>query len=312
MPAQVIVRDLRKAYGATRAVDGINLEVARGTIFGLLGPNGAGKTTTVECIIGLREPDEGYIEVCGIDVRREPREMKQRIGVALQATALQEAITPREAIELLGAFYRQREDTADLLRRFDLRAKADARFATLSGGEKQRLALALAFVNRPELVVLDEPTAGLDTQARRELRAEIRKMQSEGCTVLLTTHDLAEAEELCDQVAIIDHGRILARGEPGSLLGEMSRTQVVILATDRVIDVAGWPARCGITDIAIEGTRAMFHTTDATTALGELAVVLRGQGIRLISLTVDQPSLEDAFLQLTRRTDRAGAGEGRR
>jgi ABC-2 type transport system ATP-binding protein len=311
MPAQVIVRALRKSYGGTDAVRGIDFEVERGTVFGLLGPNGAGKTTTLECLIGLREPDGGHLEVCGVDVRREPREMKQKIGVALQATALQDAITPREAIELMGAFYRQRDDTPNLLNRFALTAKADARFATLSGGERQRLALALAFVNRPELVVLDEPTAGLDTQARRELRREIRRMPAEGCTVLLSTHDLDEAEELCDCVAIIDRGRILAQGAPGDLLGSRGRLQSVILTTDRAIEAAIWLELPGVGERELEGTRVAFQTVDATATLAKLVPLLQTSGTRLTTLTVNQPSLEDAFLRLTRSGEFGSNAEAR-
>src|SRR5215213_4599475 len=210
MAAHVNVRDLRKSYDGVEAVRGVSFTVEPGEIFGLLGPNGAGKTTTVECLIGLREPDGGELEVCGLDARKHPREVKQKIGVALQSTALQDKITPREALRMFGSFYRDRVSPEALLRRFDLQEKADARFETLSGGQRQRLALALAFVNRPQLVFLDEPTTGLDPQSRRELHAAIAQMKRDGYTVVFTTHYLDEAEELCDRVAIIDRGRIVA------------------------------------------------------------------------------------------------------
>ena len=186
MTAKVIVRDLRKRYGGVEAVRGVSFEIQDGEIFGMLGPNGAGKTTTLECVIGLRDPDEGTIEVCGIDARRQPAEVKQRIGAALQATALQDKITPREALALFGSFYRDCVPTNDLLKRFALEEKADVYFDTLSGGQRQRLALALAFVNNPQLVFLDEPTTGLDPQSRRELHGEIAAMKRDGHTVLLT------------------------------------------------------------------------------------------------------------------------------
>ena len=172
-PPKVSVRDLKKRYGSVEAARGVSFEIRDGEIFGLIGPNGAGKTTTVECVIGLREPDEGAIEVCGIDARRRPREVKEKIGAALQTTALQDKITPREALALFGAFYQRKAEPAALLDRFALLQKADAPFEALSGGQRQRLALALAFVNNPELVFLDEPTAGLDPQSRRELHGEI-------------------------------------------------------------------------------------------------------------------------------------------
>src|SRR5690606_39199283 len=165
MPPSVIVRNLHRRYGGNEAARGVSFEVDAGEILGLLGPNGAGKTTTVECILGLREPDAGEIEVCGIDARRNPREVKELIGAALQTTSLQDRITPAEALALFGSFYRNRVDPHALLARFSLADKADAPFDTLSGGQRQRLALALAFVNRPELVFLDEPTTGLDARA---------------------------------------------------------------------------------------------------------------------------------------------------
>ena len=182
MPAKVIVRDLRKRYDGIEAVRGVSFAIEPGEIFGLLGPNGAGKTTTVECLVGLREPDSGELEVCGLDARRCAADVKQKIGVALQSTSLQDKITPREALRLFGSFYRERAEPAELLARFALADKADAAVDTLSGGQRQRLALALAFVNRPELVFLDEPTTGLDPQARRELHASIAQMKRDGFT----------------------------------------------------------------------------------------------------------------------------------
>ncbi|MEX2044255.1 MAG: ABC transporter ATP-binding protein, partial [Opitutus sp.] len=218
MPAKVIVRDLSKRYGGVEAVRGVSFEVEAGEIFGLLGPNGAGKTSTLECLVGLREPDTGEVGICGLDARRQRAEVTQRIGVALQDTALQDAITPREALRLFGAFYRERAEPQELLERFALAEKAGARFDTLSGGQRQRLALALAFVNRPEVVLLDEPTAGLDPRARRELHDAMARMKQDGCTLLLTTHYLAEAGQLCDRVAIINRGRIVATGAPRDLI----------------------------------------------------------------------------------------------
>ena len=217
MSAKVVVRDLEKRYADVHAARGVSFDIEDGEIFGLIGPNGAGKTTTLECVIGLRAPDAGHVEICGIDARRHPREVRQRIGATLQTTTLQGRITPREAIRLFGSFYRVRTEPEPLLARFALAEKADAAFDTLSSGQRQRLALALAFVNAPELVFLDEPTAGLDAQTRRDLRAQIAGMKQQGHTVLLTTHDLGEAQEICDRIAIIHRGRIVATGAPREL-----------------------------------------------------------------------------------------------
>src|SRR6188768_2560752 len=224
--AKVIVRDLKKRYDGIEAARGVSFEIQ----------DGAGKTTTLECVIGLREPDAGSIEVCGIDARRHPREVKQKIGAALQTTSLQDQITPREALTLFGSFYSQRLPAGQLLDRFGLADKADAYFDTLSGGQRQRLALALAFVNRPELVFLDEPTTGLDAQSRRELHHDIQRMKTDGHTVLLTTHHLEEAELLCDRIAIIAEGRIIATGRPRDLIAGSSALQTVTLTTTGPLD----------------------------------------------------------------------------
>jgi ABC-2 type transport system ATP-binding protein len=218
MPAALAVRDLRKRYGAIEAVAGVSFDIASGEIFGLLGPNGAGKTTTLECILGLRQPDAGRVVIGGLDAAREPRRVKQRVGAVLQTMALQDHVTPREALALFASFYEQRLAPEQLIARFALGDKADARFASLSCGQQKRLALALAFVNQPELLVLDEPLSGLDPQTRRDLRETIRQLRGDGCAVLLTTHDVDEAGGLCDRVGIINHGRLIATGAPPELI----------------------------------------------------------------------------------------------
>jgi ABC-2 type transport system ATP-binding protein len=299
MFAKVTIRDLRKSYGDLQAVRGVSFQIQDGEIFGLIGPNGAGKTTTLECVLGLREPDEGVIEVCGIDARRHPREVKQRIGAALQTTALQEKITPREALELFGSFYRRRADPGQLLQRFSLADKADAPFDTLSGGQRQRLALALAFVNRPELVFLDEPTTGLDPQARRELHGEIARLRGEGHTVLLTTHSMDEAERLCDRIGIIDHGRIVAMGTPRELIARSSATPSVSLVADHQLDPALLAALPGVRELECGGAAARFRAADANRAVAELMRVLRESGVELEELHVRRATLEDVFIELT-------------
>jgi ABC-2 type transport system ATP-binding protein len=299
MPAKVSIRDLRKSYGAMEAVRGVTFEIQDGEIFGMLGPNGAGKTSTLECVIGLREPDAGTIEVCGIDARKNPLEVKQRIGAALQTTSLQDKITGREALELFGSFYRHRVPAAELLKRFSLEEKADVPFDTLSGGQKQRLALALAFVNNPELVFLDEPTTGLDPQSRRELHGEIAQMKSEGHTVLLTTHYIEEAEQLCDRIAIVDHGRIITTGAPKDLIAASKLTQPVSFETSAPLDPAALQRIPGISELAVEGVNGRFRTRDISRALPELIKLLEAQSVQLVGLIVGKITLEDVFIELT-------------
>lgn len=300
---KVIVRDLWKRYGRVEAVRGVSFTVEAGEIFGLLGPNGAGKTSTLECLIGLREPDSGDVQVCGLDARRQPREAKQKIGVALQSTALQDAITPREALRLFGTFYRDRAEPQALLDRFALGDKADSRFSTLSGGQRQRLALALAFVNRPELVLLDEPTTGLDAHARRDLHAEILRMKQDGYTVLLTTHYLDEAEQLCDRVAIIDQGRIAATGAPRDLVAQSSGAQSVTVVTSEALERTQLARLPGVSDLNGEGNTASFRTLRATETIAALTRLLTELNIEIVELKVQKASLEDVFLGLTREQE---------
>ena len=300
MPALVVIRDLQKNYGAVAAVHRASLTIAAGEIFGLLGPNGAGKTTMLECLTGLREPDAGQIEVCGLDARRQSGEVKQKIGVALQSTSLPDRITPREALRLFGSFYRERVEPPELLARFALSEKADAPFDTLSGGQRQRLALALAFVNRPELVLLDEPTTGLDPQARHDLHAEIARMKRDGCTVLLATHDLDEAEQLCDRVAIVHQGRIVAIGAPRELIARSSAFQSVTIATTQPLAQDHWTKLPGAEGLECGGNSARFRTRTATATLAALTRMLADQQIDIVDLEVRKASLEDVFLGLTR------------
>jgi ABC-2 type transport system ATP-binding protein len=215
MRPALTVHGLERRYGAVTAVDGISFEVAAGEVFGLLGPNGAGKTTTLESILGLVRPDAGRIEIEGdTDLARA----RAKVGAVLQATGLPDKITPREALTVFGAFYPAPLAPRTLLERFGLTEKADAPFDTLSGGQKQRLALALAFAGNPRLLLLDEPTTGLDPQMRRDVQDHIAAMRGEGRAVLLATHDMAEAERLCDRIAVIARGRIVATGTPGELI----------------------------------------------------------------------------------------------
>jgi ABC-2 type transport system ATP-binding protein len=303
-PPPVVVRGLSKAYAVKPAVRGVDLEVAAGEIFGLLGPNGAGKTTTVECLVGLRAPDAGEIHLCGIDARRHPDAIRQRLGVALQSTALPDRMTPREALRLFGRFYARQRPEEELLARFGLTAQGDQAFDRLSGGQRQRLALALAFVNKPAVVFLDEPTTGLDPQARRDLHALIRGLRDDGCAVVLTTHLLDEAETLCDRVAIIDRGRVVATGSPRDLAAGSRRRQAVTLRARGPLAPARLAALPGVSAWEARPDGGSFETEDPAATLAALAPLLAAPGVELLELQVRRASLEDVFLQLTREEPR--------
>ncbi len=296
----VAVRGLRKAYAGKPAVQGVDLEVAAGDIFGLLGPNGAGPTTTVECLVGLRAPDAGDIHLCGLDARANPAAIRQHLGVALQSTALPDRMTPREALALFGRFYAHGRPAEELLRRFGLTEQGDQAFDRLSGGQRQRLALALAFVNEPAVVFLDEPTTGLDPQARRDLHALIRGLRDEGCAVVLTTHLLDEAETLCDRVAIIDRGRVVATGTPRDLAAGSRGRQAVHLRARGPVSAEVLAALPGVTGLETRTDGFSFETESPAATLAGLAPLLAAPGVELLELQVRRASLEEVFLQLTR------------
>lgn len=296
VPVHVSIQDLWKSYDRVQAARGVSFEIERGEIFGLLGPNGAGKTTTLECILGLRRPDRGEMSIAGVDALRHPRAMKQKIGAALQTTALQEKITPREALELFASFYQHHSDPDDLIVRFGLSDRADAPFDSLSGGQRQRLALALAFVNDPELVFLDEPTTGLDAQSRRDLHSDIRKMKEDERTVLLTTHYIEEAESLCDRVAIIHEGRIIAQGSPRDLIGASTAVPTIRLEASAELPAEAFE---GVEDLDIRRNTARFRAKSVNRSLARIMKLLDEQGIDIVELHVEKASLEDVFLELT-------------
>jgi ABC-2 type transport system ATP-binding protein len=226
----IAVQNLSRRHGAVQAANRVSFRIAPGEIFGLLGPNGAGKTTVVECLLGLTAPDDGAIEICGLDARTQSLATRAITGAVLQGTGLPDKITPREALDVFGSFYPAPVKTDVLLERFGLGDKKNAAFETFSGGQKQRLALALAFVGNPKVLVLDEPTTGLDPQMRRDLQDHIRALKDEGRAVLLTTHDMAEAELLCDRIAVIARGRIVAMGAPAELIAGSGTLEDAILA----------------------------------------------------------------------------------
>jgi ABC-2 type transport system ATP-binding protein len=251
-PPIIEVHDLRKRYGDLVAVDGVSFEVAEGEVFGILGPNGAGKTTTLEMIEGMRPIDEGSATIDGVDVRRDPREVKRRIGIQLQASAFFDELTLTELIDLFGRLYERDVDPVGLLAMVDLTEKAKSQVRTLSGGQKQRFSIASALVNEPRVLFLDEPTTGLDPQARRHMWGLVRLIRDGGQTVVLTTHYMEEAEELCDRVAIMDGGHIIALDTPQRLVDELigrgfrkERIERLANLEDVFIDMTGHDLREG-------------------------------------------------------------------
>ncbi len=296
------VEDLKKHYGQTKAVDGITFAVQAGEIFGMLGPNGAGKSTTIEMIEGLRQPDAGGIEVLGLQQPREANAIKERIGTQLQTSEMYPLLSVTEIINLFRTFYRGRPTlpTEHLIHLVGLEEKRDTRSKQLSGGQKQRLSVALALVNDPDLVFLDEPTTGMDPQARRQLWDVVRDMKARGKTVLMTTHYMDEAQELCDRIAIVDHGKILELDTPNALIHKFFH-DVAIEFADGATDVATYQAMPGVINADVANGRVTLHSTDVPRTMGAL-LAREGDGQANFSdLNVRNATLEDVFLKLTGR-----------
>ena len=295
------VENLTKRYGDVEAVRGISFAVAEGEVFGLLGPNGAGKTSTIEILEGLRTPDGGNISVCGFDPRTHAKELKHEIGAALQATSLPDKIRVSEAIKLFASFYKRRRNVDDLVRRFGLEEKRNAFYSQLSGGQKQRLALAMALVNDPKVLFLDEPTAGLDPQVRREIYDIIEELKREKKTIVLTTHYIEEAEKLCDRVAIVDHGKLISQGTPRELKqssADKTRLEVRLAKAESELDLKNLD---GVADCRSMNGGYLLHCHRAPQAIVSLVKHLEAQGNELVSLEISTPSLEDVFIELTGR-----------
>jgi ABC-2 type transport system ATP-binding protein len=296
------VQDLKKAYGATRAVDGISLSVEGGEIFGMLGPNGAGKTTTTEILEGLRPPDSGTVRVLGMDVAREPQKIKERIGVQLQTTALYPRLTVREVLDLFTTFYRgETRGTGELIEIMNLGEKQNTLSKDLSGGQRQRLSVALALVNKPEILFLDEPTTGLDPQARRSLWEVIRAVNRGGTTVFLTTHYMDEAETLCQRVAVVDRGRIIALDSPQELIRKSFRETAIEFDQKGAKAPEGTFRNLkGVTRPAIrENGHVTIYTDNAAQTLGGLTDLAKDGMIQFDDLHLRRATLEDVFLKLT-------------
>jgi ABC-2 type transport system ATP-binding protein len=295
------VEGLYKNYGPVEALRGVSFQVEEGEVFGLLGPNGAGKTSTVEILEGMRTPDRGVARVCGLDPENSGVEFKEQIGAVLQSTSLPDKLRVKEAIDLFAHFYRKRVDTEALLKRFQLEDKRTAFYSQLSGGQKQRLALAMALVNDPKVVFLDEPTAGLDPQVRREIYDIIEELKGGQKTVLLTTHYIEEAERLCDRVAIVDHGKVIAQGTPRELKHASAGTTRIEVrlakpVTDGILAKLDGVASCR----EFEGSYVL-HSSRAPQTIVALVKQLESEGNELQSLEMFSPSLEDAFIELTGR-----------
>jgi ABC-2 type transport system ATP-binding protein len=297
MSAVIEVQHLHKSYGDTVAADDVSFTVADGEIFGILGPNGAGKTTTVESIEGLRAPDRGAISVLGLDPRRDRAELTQRLGVQLQDSQLPDRLRVAEALELYSSFYRAPADWRALMDALGLAGQSKTRFGQLSGGQKQRLSIALALVGNPQVVVLDELTTGLDPQARRDTWVLIEGVRDRGVTILLVTHFMEEAERLCDRVALIDAGRVVAMDTPAGLAGRVQADQRIQFLPSVPLDDALLTALPDVTSVTRRGD--VVVVTGNSNALNAVTSVLARHQIVARQLRVDQASLEDAFIALT-------------
>lgn len=295
----IAVNGLRKSYGDFEAVRGIDFEVATGEVFGLLGPNGAGKTTTVEILEGLRQRTAGDVRVLGMDPAVQVLALKDRIGVCLQSTNLPDKVKVCEAIDLFANFYSRHIDTGGVLQRMQLWDKRNAYYQTLSGGQKQRLALAMAMINDPQLVFLDEPTTGLDPQVRLEIYTFIEELKSSRKTLLLTTHYIEEAERLCDRVAIIDQGRIIAIGTPREIKARtLGHSHIEVVCEH---PVANPPGDIGADRVALSADGLTITASSAQPArtIVELVKWVEQQGIGLQDIHLKRPTLEDVFIELT-------------
>ena len=298
------IRQLRKAYKEVVAVDGLDLEVRVGECFGLLGPNGAGKTTTVEICEGLTDPDSGEVEVLGQQWAMNGAQLRQRLGIQLQDTQLAEKLTVFETVRLFRSFYQQGADASEVITRVQLEEKQKSRVGDLSGGQKQRLALACALVGDPDFLFLDEPTTGLDPQARRQLWKLIEEFKKSGRTILLTTHYMDEAEQLCDRVAIMDHGKQIALGTPRELIAANCTEQMVEFVAGgsaKALDIPALRSIAGVREVRTENGAVRLQVTELHTTVPALLAELTRQSVPLTELRTHSATLEDVFVTLTGR-----------
>jgi ABC-2 type transport system ATP-binding protein len=297
----IYVRGLRKSYNDFEAVRGIDFEVRKGEVFGLLGPNGAGKTTTVEILEGLRPRSAGDVKVLDYDPDKQKKALKDRIGVCLQATNLPDKLRVGEALDFFGAFYSRTVDAEAILKRLQLWGKKDAAYATLSGGQKQRLAIALALINDPQMLFLDEPTSGLDPQVRLEIRDLIGELRAEKRTILMTTHYIEEAERLCDRVAIIDAGQIIAHGSPRELQERSADQSAIEITLARPLPQTELPTWAEVirTVVSEDRTNLTIYSKRPARSLVDVVKWIDSSGLELADIHLSRPTLEDVFIELT-------------
>jgi ABC-2 type transport system ATP-binding protein len=307
----LLIRGLKKAFADVQAVDGIDLEVASGECFGLLGPNGAGKTTTIEICEGLTEADSGTVEILGLNWKTGAKELRQRIGVQLQETQFPDKLTVEEALRLFRSFYRRGIEIDESIRTAQLEEKRRSRIGGLSGGQKQRLAMATALVGDPELLFLDEPTTGLDPQARRHLWDLVDELKRSGRTIILTTHYMDEAERLCDRVAIMDHGKVIALGTPKELIATVGGEEIVEFAVSSAHDSSQQAAHDVVAAAVLAIPGVQSHRVDASvhqlsvdelhTTVPRIFAALEEQGLHLYDFRTHSATLEDVFVRMTGR-----------
>ena len=301
MASALRVRGLVKRYSDVVAVAGIDLDVNPAECFGLLGPNGAGKTTTIEICEGLTPADAGEVEVLGLRWERDASELRQRLGIQLQDTQLSDKLTVRETLDLFRSFFRSGPSASDAIALVQLEEKQRARVGALSGGQKQRLALACALVGNPDLLFLDEPTTGLDPQARRQLWSLIQQFKKAGRTIVLTTHYMDEAEQLCERVAIMDHGKVIALGTPRELIASIGVEHVVECVVSAPVDLTPLSGTPGIRDVRVEDGTVTMQVTELHRAIPALLDELTRQHVPLTELRTHSATLEDVFVALTGR-----------
>jgi ABC-2 type transport system ATP-binding protein len=301
MGAVIQVEKLRKSYGEIKAVNNISFAVAQGEIFGMLGPNGAGKTTTMEIVEGLRPADSGTVSVLGMDIKQRPRKIKANIGVQLQATSLYPRLKVREVLDLFGSFFPKAVSPDELVKLVGLEDSRDKLCMNLSGGQQQRLSIGLALVNDPQILFLDEPSSGLDPQARHNIWDLVKLQQERGKTVFLTTHYMEEAERLCERVAIIDHGEIITTDRPDRLVSQHFKEEAIEFQLDQPLGDEALRQLAGATNVVTENGHVTVYSSSVPVTISALMEVAKQRNMNLTDLYVRRATLEDVFLKLTGR-----------